>query len=221
MATARPCVWTRRGHAACKSSPISIRTRRRPPAFGRRSCLAAVSPIGERRPGEPEAPGRSGRHRARVLQDRSVDGGQEPSADRECARRDAGSGGDGDHGEGQRVDRVVQHVGGDIRHIMTRPYTMASSDGGLVLPTEGKPHPRDYGAFARRLAVYVRERAGRQPGVRDQVDDEPAGDGLRPDRSRRDPRRCALPTSPIFDPAKVKDAQPTPIRTAWPRACPT
>lgn len=46
----------------------------------------------------------------------------------------------------------------DIRHIMTRPYTMASSDGGLVPPDEGTPHPRDYGAFARRLAVYVRDR---------------------------------------------------------------
>jgi N-acyl-D-amino-acid deacylase len=47
---------------------------------------------------------------------------------------------------------------GDIRQIMTRPYTMASSDGGLILPSEGKPHPRDYGAFARRLGVYVRDR---------------------------------------------------------------
>ena len=46
----------------------------------------------------------------------------------------------------------------DIRHIMRRSYTMASSDGGLVMPSEGKPHPRDYGAFARRLGVYVRER---------------------------------------------------------------
>jgi N-acyl-D-amino-acid deacylase len=46
----------------------------------------------------------------------------------------------------------------DIRHIMTRPYTMASSDGDLVAPGEGKPHPRNNGAFARRLAVYVRER---------------------------------------------------------------
>jgi N-acyl-D-aspartate/D-glutamate deacylase len=45
----------------------------------------------------------------------------------------------------------------DIRQIMTRPFTMASSDGGLMLPTEGRPHPRDYGAFARRLAVYVRD----------------------------------------------------------------
>jgi N-acyl-D-amino-acid deacylase len=46
----------------------------------------------------------------------------------------------------------------DIRHIMTRPYTMASSDGGLVTPGSGVPHPRNNGAFARRLAVYVRER---------------------------------------------------------------
>jgi N-acyl-D-amino-acid deacylase len=46
----------------------------------------------------------------------------------------------------------------DIRQIMTRPYTMASSDGGLILPAEGTPHPRDYGAFARRLGVYVRDR---------------------------------------------------------------
>jgi len=46
----------------------------------------------------------------------------------------------------------------DIQQIMTRPYTMASSDGALVLPAEGTPHPRNNGAFARRLALYVRER---------------------------------------------------------------
>jgi N-acyl-D-amino-acid deacylase len=46
----------------------------------------------------------------------------------------------------------------DIRHIMTRPYTMASSDGGLVMAGSGVPHPRNNGAFARRLAIYVRER---------------------------------------------------------------
>jgi N-acyl-D-amino-acid deacylase len=46
----------------------------------------------------------------------------------------------------------------DIRHIMARPYTMASSDGGLVLPGSGVPHPRNNGAFTRRLATYVRDR---------------------------------------------------------------
>ena len=46
----------------------------------------------------------------------------------------------------------------DIAHLMRQPYTMTSSDGGLVLLTEGKPHPRNYGAFARKLQRYVRER---------------------------------------------------------------
>jgi len=47
---------------------------------------------------------------------------------------------------------------GDIEAIMRKPYTMASSDGALVEPGSGVPHPRGNGAFARRLARYVRER---------------------------------------------------------------
>ena len=46
----------------------------------------------------------------------------------------------------------------DIAHIMTREWTMGSSDGGLVRAGEGRPHPRFYGAFPRRIARYVRER---------------------------------------------------------------
>ena len=46
----------------------------------------------------------------------------------------------------------------DIEHIMRQPWTMTSSDGGLVKMGEGKPHPRNYGAHARKLARYVRER---------------------------------------------------------------
>ncbi len=46
----------------------------------------------------------------------------------------------------------------DIRAIMRQQWTMASSDGALSLPGEGVPHPRNNGAFARRLGVYVRER---------------------------------------------------------------
>jgi N-acyl-D-amino-acid deacylase len=41
---------------------------------------------------------------------------------------------------------------------MRQPWTMTSSDGGLVAPGAGKPHPRNNGAFARKLARYVRER---------------------------------------------------------------
>jgi len=46
----------------------------------------------------------------------------------------------------------------DIALIMRQPWTMASSDGGLVPMNAGVPHPRNYGAFARRLALYVNER---------------------------------------------------------------
>jgi N-acyl-D-aspartate/D-glutamate deacylase len=46
----------------------------------------------------------------------------------------------------------------DIDRLMRQTWTMASSDGGLTEPGAGQPHPRGNGAFARRLARYVRER---------------------------------------------------------------
>jgi N-acyl-D-amino-acid deacylase len=46
----------------------------------------------------------------------------------------------------------------DITHIMRQPYTMTSSDGDMVPMGAGRPHPRNNGAFARKLAVYVRDR---------------------------------------------------------------
>lgn len=46
----------------------------------------------------------------------------------------------------------------DIALIMRQPWTMTCTDGGLQPVTEGKPHPRSYGAFPRKLARYVRER---------------------------------------------------------------
>jgi len=46
----------------------------------------------------------------------------------------------------------------DLEHIMRQSYTMTSSDGGLVPMGDGKPHPRFYGAHARKLERYVRNR---------------------------------------------------------------
>ena len=46
----------------------------------------------------------------------------------------------------------------DIALIMRQPWTMTCTDGGLQPSTEGKPHPRSYGAFPRKLQRYVRER---------------------------------------------------------------
>ncbi len=92
----------------------------------------------------------------------------------------------------------------DIRHIMTRPYTMASSDGGLVLPTEGKPHPRDYGAFARRLGVYVRDRhvVTLEFAIRSMTSLPAAVFGL---TDRGAIREGAAADLAIFDPAAIRD----------------
>jgi N-acyl-D-amino-acid deacylase len=47
---------------------------------------------------------------------------------------------------------------GDIERIMRYPYTAVASDGGVVEPSAGSPHPRSYGTNARVLAEYVRAR---------------------------------------------------------------
>lgn len=46
----------------------------------------------------------------------------------------------------------------DVERIMQHPKTMVASDGGIIVPGFGAPHPRNYGAFVRILGHYVRER---------------------------------------------------------------
>ena len=55
---------------------------------------------------------------------------------------------------------AIYHVldEGDIVRIMRHPQTMIASDGRLVQPGEGHPHPRWYGTFPRVLGEYVREK---------------------------------------------------------------
>lgn len=45
----------------------------------------------------------------------------------------------------------------DVQRIMKHPMTMVASDGRLVRPGQGHPHPRWYGTFPRVLGHYVRE----------------------------------------------------------------
>ena len=45
----------------------------------------------------------------------------------------------------------------DIATLMTQPWTMTSSDGDLVSWGVGVPHPRNYGAFPRKIRHYVVE----------------------------------------------------------------
>jgi dihydroorotase/N-acyl-D-amino-acid deacylase len=46
----------------------------------------------------------------------------------------------------------------DVERILVSPFSMVASDGELPAFGRGAPHPRSYGAFARVLSVYVRER---------------------------------------------------------------
>ncbi|MEX1256893.1 MAG: D-aminoacylase [Gemmatimonadota bacterium] len=45
----------------------------------------------------------------------------------------------------------------DIVRFMGQPWTMTSTDGDLTAFGEGVPHPRNYGTFARKIRLYVRE----------------------------------------------------------------
>ena len=45
----------------------------------------------------------------------------------------------------------------DVINILRHPRTMIAADGGIEIPGNGHPHPRNYGAFARVLGRYVRE----------------------------------------------------------------
>jgi N-acyl-D-aspartate/D-glutamate deacylase len=45
----------------------------------------------------------------------------------------------------------------DIARFMGRPWMMTSTDGDLTALGQGVPHPRNYGAFARKIRLYVRE----------------------------------------------------------------
>jgi N-acyl-D-amino-acid deacylase len=92
----------------------------------------------------------------------------------------------------------------DIEAIMRAPFTMASSDGGLPTPGVGQPHPRDYGAFARRLAVYVRERkvVPLEFAIRSMTSLPATVFGL---TDRGVLRPGAFADLVVFDPARVRD----------------
>jgi len=92
----------------------------------------------------------------------------------------------------------------DIDAIMRQPWTMTSSDGGLVAMNEGKPHPRNYGAFARKLAIYVRERGtvSLESAIRSMTTLPAAVFGL---KDRGTIREGAFADIAVFDPDKVRD----------------
>ena len=92
----------------------------------------------------------------------------------------------------------------DIALIMRQPWTMTCTDGDLTSPGQGKPHPRGYGAFARKLGVYVRDREvmGLADAVRSMTSLPAQVFGL---KDRGIIRRGAHADLVIFDPATIRD----------------
>jgi N-acyl-D-amino-acid deacylase len=45
----------------------------------------------------------------------------------------------------------------DVAFFMKKDYVMTSSDGNIEAPGNGKPHPRSYGAFTRKIRKFVLE----------------------------------------------------------------
>lgn len=92
----------------------------------------------------------------------------------------------------------------DIRLFMRQPWTMTSSDGDLSLPGPSRPHPRGHGAFARKLAVYVRERHVRtiEDAVRAMTSLPARVFGL---IDRGELRPGAIADLVVFDPATIQD----------------
>ena len=43
----------------------------------------------------------------------------------------------------------------DVRYVMQRPWVATASDGRAYLPAGDRPHPRSYGAFARKIGYYA------------------------------------------------------------------
>jgi N-acyl-D-amino-acid deacylase len=93
----------------------------------------------------------------------------------------------------------------DIELLMKQPWNMTSTDGDLVPMGQGKPHPRAYGAFPRKLRRYVRERAvvDLAFAIRSMTS-LPAQVFAMKDRGQVRPG--AFADIVVFDPAKVNDA---------------
>jgi N-acyl-D-amino-acid deacylase len=93
----------------------------------------------------------------------------------------------------------------DLERILRHPATMIGSDGGIPAFGKDHPHPRSYGAFARVLAVYVRERkiVTLEDAVRKMTSFPAQRLGLLDRGMLRPGMKADLA---VFDPAQVRDA---------------
>lgn len=92
----------------------------------------------------------------------------------------------------------------DVERFMRQPWTMTSSDGGLRPMGEGVPHPRNYGAFPRKIGTYVRDEGVVELGfaIRSMTQFPASVLGM-PDRGRLHPGAAADVV--VFDLDRIND----------------
>ena len=92
----------------------------------------------------------------------------------------------------------------DIELLMSQPWTMTASDGGLVEMGSGVPHPRAYGTFPRKLRTYALERnvVGLEQAVRSMTSLPATVMNV---RDRGVLREGAYADIVVFDLARVRD----------------
>jgi dihydroorotase/N-acyl-D-amino-acid deacylase len=93
----------------------------------------------------------------------------------------------------------------DLMRVIVHPATMVASDGEVVIFGRGAPHPRSYGAFARVLAVYVRDK--KVLTLEDAVRRMSSMPAMRIGLADRGVIRPGMKADlAVFDPARVRDA---------------
>ncbi len=96
----------------------------------------------------------------------------------------------------------------DVRYVVSHPLSMFGSDGSSLAPYgplgDGKPHPRNYGTFARALQVYVREQnaLSLEEGVRKMTGAPAAKLGLKDKGVLREGADADIT---VFDPAQIAE----------------
>jgi dihydroorotase/N-acyl-D-amino-acid deacylase len=136
----------------------------------------------------------NGKSLADVLDDRRIEKNIENAA--ELVMELSGSGGC------MAVFHAMSEL--DVERIMQHPQTMIASDGGIHVPGEGVPHPRNYGTFARVIEVYVGEKSTLplHTAIHKMTAMPADRIGLK-DRGRLEPG--AIADIAVFDPTAVKE----------------
>ena len=109
----------------------------------------------------------------------------------------------------------------DIGLIMRQPWTMTCTDGGLQPATEGKPHPRAYGAFPRKLRPLRARSRRRRAAVCHPLDDRRSPAEVFGLKDRGVLRPAPSPTSSSSTWPRSRKPPPTSNRTSSPRGLET